>query len=527
VAACALLLAAPSTDAADTTAARIDGSPMTVYVGPRGQCQSSYLVNGGVAGNFYPGGAPYAFSPVGDCGLFLAFPSLPAQPAALAGHTFGFQPNAPAPAFSLFTPVGQSGVTGSGSSVDPYTQTTTFDVVDSNGARDVAVTETTSYVNGDSYFTSSYDVENVTSKPLYFRALYAADLFVNERDLGTGLSSTVPTRFIGGQSNSSGVLGGLQEALAPAPPWSSSQELSYPAIWETLASSDQAEIAFTGGVEATEVNDAVAVEWDQLRSSGLAAGARRTFTVLARTQVPSALGVQQVAHAYTVGQTATVSVTATDTAGTPYAGRRVVYSVGEANPKLGSVSTDAGGVATISYVGTVAGVDTMHFYLDLPGKGVQTRQDPASSAQITWSQAPPAPDSGYSISSIRSSPTGTITLVLIPRQDGTATATATVPTASISRVATVTRKGCPRGKVRIKRECRPATTVSGRATAGGRARLPLRLTLRSSSGLRKALARHRVIQLAVKVSYRSSLGGSSTVRLLHLGLAGANKRRHR
>ena len=500
---------------------------MTVYVGPRGQCQSSYLVNGSVAGNFYPGGAPYAFSPVGDCGLFLAFPSLPAQPAALAGQTFGFQPNAPAPAFSLFTPVSQSGVSGSGSAIDPYTQATTFDVVDAKGARDIAVTETTSYVNGDPYFTSSYDVENVTSKPLYLRALYAADLFVNERDLGTGFSLTAPTRLIGGQSTISGVRGDLQEAPAPAPPWSSSQELSSPAIWETLASSDQAEIALTGGVEANEADDAVAVEWDQLRSTGLAPGARQAFTVLARTQVPSPLGIQQVAQAHTVGQTATVSVTATDTAGIPYAGRRVVYSIGEANPKLGSVSTDAGGVATISYVGTVAGVDTMHLYLDLPGTGVQTRQDPAASAQIAWSQAPPVPDSGYSIASIRSSPTGTITLVLIPRQDGTATAAATVPTASISRAAAVARRGCPRGKVRIKRACRRSTTVSGRATGSGRAGVPLRLTLGSSSGLRKALARHRVIRLAVEVSYRSSLGGSSTVRRLHLEVMGTKKRPRR
>ena len=47
----------------------IPGSPLSVYVGPRGECQSSYLVNGEVAGNFYYGG-----NQVGDCGFFLAFP---------------------------------------------------------------------------------------------------------------------------------------------------------------------------------------------------------------------------------------------------------------------------------------------------------------------------------------------------------------------------------------------------------------------------------------------------------------------
>ena len=71
----------------DTTAVTIPGSPLSVYVGPRGECQSSYLVNGEVAGNFYFGG-----NQVGDCGFFLAFPKAGAgQPAPLQGNTFGFQ----------------------------------------------------------------------------------------------------------------------------------------------------------------------------------------------------------------------------------------------------------------------------------------------------------------------------------------------------------------------------------------------------------------------------------------------------
>src|SRR5271166_1022752 len=53
----------------DTTAVTLPGSPLTVYVGPRGECQSSYVVNGQVAGNFFYGG-----NQVGDCGFFLAFP---------------------------------------------------------------------------------------------------------------------------------------------------------------------------------------------------------------------------------------------------------------------------------------------------------------------------------------------------------------------------------------------------------------------------------------------------------------------
>src|SRR5271165_2400774 len=70
----------------DTTAVTFPGSPLTVYVGPRGECQSSYLVKGEVAGNFYYGG-----NQVGDCGFFLAFPKTgTGQPSALKEKTFGF-----------------------------------------------------------------------------------------------------------------------------------------------------------------------------------------------------------------------------------------------------------------------------------------------------------------------------------------------------------------------------------------------------------------------------------------------------
>src|SRR5262249_13748624 len=76
--------------ASDTTAVTIPGNPLTVYVGPRGQCQSSYIVNGELAGNFF-----FGANPVGDCGFFLAFPEgRGGQPSALEGQTFGFKGDA-------------------------------------------------------------------------------------------------------------------------------------------------------------------------------------------------------------------------------------------------------------------------------------------------------------------------------------------------------------------------------------------------------------------------------------------------
>ena len=357
------VLAESAGAAADATAVPIGGNPLSVYIGPRGQCQSSYTVKGSVQGNFFPGGEPYAFSPVGDCGFFLAFPTAgTGQPTALKDKTFGFQPNAPAPAFSLYEPVSQSGVGGDGSATVPFTQTTTFEVVDSSKAKDALVTETTTYVNGAPQFASTYNVKNLTMGKLYFRAIYAGDLFVNGNDHGTGVFLGGPPRFVGGQNTASGVFGGLQESAAPALPWSSFQELGYPDVWSTIAESAEEAKAFDETLDASEVDNAIGVEWDQFRATGLAAGAEQAFSVINRTQIPSALNVQPVTQTHTVGQTGTVTVTATDNAGTPYANRPVVYTIGGANLKLGSVTTNASGVATISYVGTAAGIDTMQMY---------------------------------------------------------------------------------------------------------------------------------------------------------------------
>ena len=236
--------------ASDSSAVALGGSPLTVYVGPRGQCQSSYTVNGQVQGNFYPGGESN-FSPVGDCGFFLAFPKGGAgQPALLEGKTFGFEGHAgPLLASSAYTPVEQSPVSGDGSSASPYTQTTTFAVIDSGEKSYASITETTTYVNGAPQFTSTYNVKNVSSGGLFFRAIYAGDLFVNADDRGVGVFLGGPPRFIGGQNAASGVLGGLQELPSPALPWSSFEELAYPDIWNRLAASVEEPEAFHGGVE--------------------------------------------------------------------------------------------------------------------------------------------------------------------------------------------------------------------------------------------------------------------------------------
>ncbi len=82
---CAAIPAVASAQSSET-AVTIPGNPLTVYVGPRGECQSSYLVHGEVVGNFSS-----EADQVGDCGFFLVFRKVsPGEPVELQGKTFGF-----------------------------------------------------------------------------------------------------------------------------------------------------------------------------------------------------------------------------------------------------------------------------------------------------------------------------------------------------------------------------------------------------------------------------------------------------
>src|SRR2546429_7881904 len=81
---------APGAGAAEE-AVGFPGGPLTVSVGPLGQCQSSYPNRGN---NFFPPSGN-----LGDCGFFLAFPTpsggkFTGQPGALAGQTYGFEGSA-------------------------------------------------------------------------------------------------------------------------------------------------------------------------------------------------------------------------------------------------------------------------------------------------------------------------------------------------------------------------------------------------------------------------------------------------
>jgi hypothetical protein len=421
-------------------------------------------------------------------------------------------------------------------------------VIDSESNEDAVITETTTYVNGQPQFASTYNVKNVT-KPetkIYFRAIYAGDLYVNGNDYGTGVFLGGPPRFIGGQNTASGVLGGFQEAPAPALPWTTFQEGCWnetpefrcegtvatdQGIWNDVRSTDEAPHAFNESIDPAPIDNAAGVEWDQLRETGLEPGHEQAFTIINRTQVPNTLQVSPASQTLMQGQTETITVTALDTANQPYAGKSVHYTVSGANPQSGSVTLNAAGQAQISYVGHNAGIDTTQMFVDLGGSGNQTPNDPSGTARATFVPLPPTPNSSYKVQSIKANTDGTITIVFVPTQSGTATLEVTVPTGTIARrqaIAARRAKKCRRGQVKIKGKCRPKTTVSGKVSATGVAGVPLTLSVKSSNTVLRALKKGKNVKLTATLTYRSSLGGAPTVQVFHVTVKGKKpkKKKH-
>lgn len=517
----------------------LSGSPLTVSVGSLGECQSSYP-NVGV--NFYPPSGT-----LGDCGFFLSFPTAE-NPTALqqtgTGTVFGFEGSAGphigfAPGGVLYTAISQGEPTGRGTAAEPYSEVTTFKAT-IEGKDYALITVTTTYVNGQPQFTSTYDVENVTGQSipginpvpqatLHFHAIAAGDLFVADDDHGTGVFLGGPPRFIGGQNNNTGTLGGFIEDTS-ALPWTNFQEGEWDSvIWEAVRTSATATSVFNETVDPTLIDNGAGVSWDQYLKPGLAPGQHAAFSIINRTQVPTTLSVQPVNQTLTVGQTATVTVTATDNVGTPYAGRSLVYSISGQNPKSGTVTTNAAGVATISYVGTKAGLDTNQMFLDLAGTGSLAPQDPASAAQITWLPAPPAPNSTYTVQSIKANSNGEVTIVFVPAQGGKGEVVVTVPTGTIARNEAIAArrkaKKCKKNQIKLKGKCQPKITTSGKVSATGVAGVPLTLTVKPSGKVSSALKKGKTVHLTATLTYKSALGGTPTVQTFHVTVKGKRARK--
>lgn len=542
---CGGVLATAATAAAASV--ELGGGPLHVSVGELGQCQSSYAVNGQVTGNFFP-----STSPTGDCGFFIATPSNGSQPTALAneghGRVFGFNGGKELEGFVapeqaqleksklvLYAPDPNAAPSGSGTPTDPYKAVTVYDAMVGSTPY-LQITQTTEYVTGAPYFTVGFQVQNVYEKPVYYRAMYAADLSLAGIDEGTGVINPTAPRFVGGRDAIPGALAGFRElrafGAAQTPEWSSYAESfagtlieegnAVGGIWYGVKSATEG-VPFNGLASANYWDNGIGVAWDTNLTAGLEPGQTQTYAITNEAVIPAPLAVEPAAQSVPAGSSATITVAGHNTAGEPYANVAARYTVTGANPQEGSVTTNAQGVAQIHIAGASPGTSSVAIFLDLRGAGAQNPGDPAGGAQVTFSPvAPTTPNSSITVKYVRANPDGSLSVAYVPVEAGAGTLTVTVPAVMVKK-----GKRCPKGTVRRKRRCFSRALTVGSASSAGTAGVLSTLTIKPKGTVLAALRKGRKLAALATISYQSGRGGAPQTDVFHRTLAIHRKRAHR
>lgn len=337
---------------ASAQAATIDGDKLDIYLQPSGNVQvfpfgqSSY--------SFYPPG-----SQAGDAGFFITS----------GGTTYG-PPLAAGPEDGAYSGGVAGGVTGSGTLASPYQQVTTYN------AGSIAITQTTTYVNGQRSFKQSFKVENASGS---YSAFAAADLYLEGSDSGVGFYTPGPPKFVGGLSQATGRAGGLREVAGS--PWSAYQEAFFAEIWENVF-----DAGFNNSIVAGSIDNGVGVQWN---GSGAA-----TYEVEWQLGLAGLTASPPSAHLGT-GSFHEVTLTATDDDGELVSGGTIRYEIDGANPESGTEKTAGNGKAKVGWVGDEEGTDTLTAYLDEDGDRKRDPTEPLASANAVFvdpeTNVPPPP----------------------------------------------------------------------------------------------------------------------------------------
>jgi hypothetical protein len=512
-------LSAAGASTASAAPIALGGSPLNVYVDERGQLQA---FRAGIPdGIYYP-----STSATGDAGFFLAVRD--GTPTV-----YGFDGSAGPHGTTDYEVVSANPVTGSGTAADPRTQVTVY----RTAASGLEVTQTTTYVDGSQFFALRWAVRNTSGIAAHFKAFAAADFFFDGSDRGTGIYTQGPPQFIGGTNADTGNSGGFAEVPGTTA-WSRYQALAYGSadneVWGKIngaAASDTPTLDNT--VVGEQVDNAGGVEWDQYVTGGspglLATGATATFSLVARSAVPSALQINPPNAGSPKGVPITFTVGAFDTNGTPYAGKTIRYTITGVNPGTGSATVGANGNAAITDPGTNAGADTVVAFLDFNNNGSREAAEPQASALATFVDSVP-PTCTVKVSGDRPGGSGGAGKPLLINVSCNEAATVTVattlqPRTSRTRAATADKKKKPKKKkkVVIKLKTSTVTVQPGQAVP---------ISLKLSSAVRKKYA-GKTLTATITVTARDASGNvkttkaTRTVKLAKLKKSKAHKKKRR
>jgi hypothetical protein len=282
----------------------------------------------------------------------------PTDPAQLSSSVFNEQP-----------PGGQPVVSGSGAPGAPLVLTDTYTAGTSPA---LTIDERLEYVNGNPWFSASYTVSN-PSGPVTFRPTLAAHLFIAGGNPGYGVFVPGPPRLVSGINDVVGDGGAFQDQGST--PFLNYQEDQASNIWGALTT------GFNNSVNPVLVDPGIGIQWPDT-TLGLGAA---PVTFQAAVIVGGFNGMTLSPTAANQAPSTQATVTATvENHGKPAAGVPVRYAINGVNSLSGTVTSDASGLARISWTSTQLGMDTVSAYPDSNGNGVRDAGEILRNADITW-----------------------------------------------------------------------------------------------------------------------------------------------
>ncbi len=283
----AALILAPTAYATPETNITSAGPLTDIGLGNELSCQVSHA--GDTSFEFYPP----SVSP-GDCGTFF---STGGQLYAPDFGSHGGTATGSLGSYTPFTPVSQSGVTGSGTSSSPFQVTTTVGV----GTTGLTITEVDSYVIGDENYRTDVTVSNPGTSAVSGLLYRAGDCFLQNSDFGYGFVDPT-TNAPACTQNANNAPPGRIEEFVPITGGIHYVETFYNTLWSEIGS--QTDLPNTCDCTTLEDNSA-GINWD----INVPAGGSVKFSSLT---VFSPLGAT-----YTQAQVVNASYSCTEGAGGP------------------------------------------------------------------------------------------------------------------------------------------------------------------------------------------------------------------
>jgi hypothetical protein len=241
--------AAPHTPAVTPFRDIASVGPLThVWIGNELSCQAQHVADGTTHEFYPPGTIP------GDCGTFIAMGGTLYAPD-FANH--GGTATGNLGTYTVFTPISQTPVTGTGTTADPFKVVTVVDVA----ATGLRITQTDTYVIGSESYQTDIMITNSgqgAASGILFRA---ADSFLQGSDSGYGFTEVFPgnRNAVGTSANPNNIPPGRIEEWIPLTGNNNFYEAFYGEIWHWIGT----KVAFPNLCGCTTLQDnGAGISWN-------------------------------------------------------------------------------------------------------------------------------------------------------------------------------------------------------------------------------------------------------------------------